>query len=153
MNTPKSHFKTIDEYINSHPLEVRNVLQTLRETIKEVVPQAQEKISYNMPTFTLDGIALLSFAAWKKHTSLYPFTKAMEASLKEASSYKTSGKGTIQFPLDQPLPLPLIRKIVELRVKENLEENNKSSYWLLSTVSVQRTSQKQGAVDVAPDYA
>lgn len=128
MNTPKSHFKTIDEYINSHPLEVRNVLQTLRETIKEVVPQAQEKISYNMSTFTLDGIALLSFAAWKKHTSLYPFTKAMEASLKEASSYKTSGKGTIQFPLDQPLPLPLIRKIVELRVKENLEENNKSSY-------------------------
>ena len=127
MNTPKSHFKTIDEYINSHPLEVRNVLQTLRETIKEVVPQAQEKISYNMPTFTLNGISLLTFAAWKKHTSLYPFTKAMEASLKEASSYKTSGKGTIQFPLDQPLPLPLIRKIVQLRVKENLEENNKSN--------------------------
>src|SRR5688572_23475566 len=128
MDTPKSHFKTIDEYINSHPLEVRNVLQTLRETIKEVVPQVQEKISYNMPTFTLNGMALLSFAAWKKHTSLYPFTKAMEASLKEASSYKTSGKGTIQFPLDQPLPLPLIRKIVQLRVKENLQENNKSSY-------------------------
>jgi len=127
MNTPKSHFKTIDEYINSHPVEVRDVLQTLRETIKEVVPQAQEKISYNMPTFTLNGTTLLIFAAWKKHTSLYPFTKAMEASLKEASPYKTSGKGTIQFPLDQPLPLPLIRKIVQLRVKENLEENNKSN--------------------------
>ena len=128
MNTTKSHFKTIDEYINSHPLEVRKVLQTLRETIKEVVPEAQEKISYNMPTFTLNGIHLLTFAAWKKHTSLYPFTKTMEASLKEASSYKTSGKGTIQFPLDQPLPLPLIRKIVQLRVKENVEQNNNSSY-------------------------
>jgi uncharacterized protein YdhG (YjbR/CyaY superfamily) len=126
MDTSTDQFKTIDEYIGSFPEKVRDILQALRQTIKEEVPEVQETIRYKMPTFMLNGTYLIYFAAWKKHISLYPYTSAMEASFIEAAAYKTSGKGTIQFPIDQPLPLPLIRKIVRFRVKENLEsENNK----------------------------
>ncbi len=120
MDTAKGQFKTIDEYINAFPKEVRTVLQTLRQTIKEEAPDAEETIKYGMPTFTLHG-NLVYFGAWKKHIGFYPITAAMEASIQELSAYKTSGKGTIQFPLNQPLPLPLIRKIVQFRVKEQLE--------------------------------
>ncbi|MGI8926104.1 MAG: iron chaperone [Tepidiformaceae bacterium] len=123
MDTSKGQFKTIDEYINTFPEEVKRVLQTLRETIREVAPQAQEKISYQIPTFSLHG-NLVSFAAWKNHIGFYPASADMETAMKELSTYKT-GKGTIQFPLDRPLPLPLIRKIVEFRVNENLERKAK----------------------------
>jgi uncharacterized protein YdhG (YjbR/CyaY superfamily) len=117
----KGQFKTIDEYINAFPEAVRSKLQTLRQAIKAEAPEAEESIRYQMPTFKLNGSYLVNFAAWKKHISLYPFSLEMEASMQEASNYNTSGKGTIQFPLDQPLPLPLIRKIVQFRIKENLE--------------------------------
>ena len=120
MATSKEKFKTIDEYINSFAIEVRGTLQTLRATIHEEVPEVQEVIRYDMPTFTLNGTYLVYFAAWKKHISLYPYTTAMEESFPETATYRTSGKGTIQFPLNQPLPLELIRKIIEFRVKENL---------------------------------
>ena len=112
-------FNTIDEYIADAPKEAQGKLKELRKTIKEVVPEVQETMSYKMPTFTLNGTYLVYFAAWKNHISLYPFSSAMEKSMPETSAYKTSGKGTIQFPLDQPLPLPLIRKIVQFRLKEN----------------------------------
>lgn len=124
MAASENQFKTIDEYINSFPIEVRKILQDLRQAIKEGAPDAEESIKYRMPTFTLHG-NLVYFAAWKKHIGFYPITSAMEASIKELSTYKTSGKGTIQFPIDQPLPLPLIRKIVEFRVKENLANKEK----------------------------
>jgi len=119
MDTSKGQFKTIDEYINSFPTDVRDKLQTLRQAIKEEAPEAEETIKYGMPTFTLHG-NLVYFAAWKNHIGFYPITSAMEASIKELTAYKTSGKGTIQFPLKQPLPLPLIRKIVTFLVQENL---------------------------------
>lgn len=126
MDTHKDQVRTIDEYIDCFPEKVRDILQTLRQTIKEEAPEVQETIRYKMPTFMLNGTSLIYVAAWKKHISLYPYTSAMEASFTEAAPYKTSGKGTIQFPLDQPLPLPLIRKIVRFRVKEILEsEDNK----------------------------
>jgi uncharacterized protein YdhG (YjbR/CyaY superfamily) len=118
METVKGQFKTIDEYINAFPEDVRPVLQTLRQTIREEAPDARETIKYGMPTFTLNG-NLVYFGAWKKHIGLYPVSTAMEASIEELSTYKTSGKGTIQFPINQPLPLPLIRKIVQFRVKEH----------------------------------
>ncbi|MBI1259863.1 MAG: hypothetical protein GC204_20535 [Chloroflexi bacterium] len=114
-------FKTIDDYIRSFPPEVRGVLQTLRETIKEEAPEAEETIKYDMPTFVWHG-NLVYFAAWKKHISLYPITHTMEDAIREISDYKNSGKGTIQFPLDQPLPLPLIRRIVQFRVQEQQEK-------------------------------
>ena len=118
-------FKTVDEYINSFPPDVRTVLQTLRQTIKEEAPEAEETIKYGMPTFTMQG-NLVYFAAWKNHIGFYPITAAMEASIEELSAYKTSGKGTIQFPINQPLPLPLIRTIVQFRLKEQLESKTKS---------------------------
>jgi uncharacterized protein YdhG (YjbR/CyaY superfamily) len=123
MESTKGQFATIDEYISSFPDEVGNQLQALRRAIKEEAPEAQEAISYQMPTFTLHG-NLVHFAAYKNHIGFYPTPSGVEAFIAELSPYKT-GKGTLQFPLDQPLPLPLIRKVVKLRVKENLEKKAK----------------------------
>lgn len=124
MNAPKGKFKSVDDYINSFPDATRTVLETLRETIREAVPEATEAIKYGMPTFVLYG-NLVYFAAWKKHISVYPITSAMEESLVELAEHYTSGKGTIQFPLDKPLPLELIRKIVAFRVAEHRESEAK----------------------------
>lgn len=118
--TPKSQPKTIDEYINSFTKEVRNTLHHLRRVIREEVPEVGETIKYRMPTFTLHG-NLVHFAAFKNHIGFYPTSSPIVAFKKELSKYKTS-KGAIQFPIDQPLPFSLIRKIVQFRVKENLEE-------------------------------
>ncbi len=122
MAAPK--FSTIDDYITSFPPEVREVLQTLRETILLEAPEAQEAIKYDMPTFTLYG-NLVYFAAWKKHIGFYPITGEMEAAIDELAEYKTSCKGTIQFPYSKPLPLPLIREIVRYRVWENTRNKDK----------------------------
>ncbi|MBX3085915.1 MAG: DUF1801 domain-containing protein [Anaerolineae bacterium] len=125
MATPKPKPQTIDEYISSYPENVQRILQTLRQTIKEVAPDAQETIKYGMPTFVLHG-NLVYFGAWKKHIGLYPITGEMEAAFEELAQYSTSGKGTVQFPLNEPLPLPLIRKIVEMRVRENTAKNEQT---------------------------
>jgi uncharacterized protein YdhG (YjbR/CyaY superfamily) len=118
MSPSKNHFTTIDEYIQSFPPTVQERLHQLRQAIKDVAPDAEEAIKYQMPTFVLHG-NLVYFAAWKRHISLYPITEEMEASLEGLAGYPTSGKGTIQFPYDQPLPLSLIRTIVAYRVREN----------------------------------
>ncbi len=119
MAASKGKFKTVDEYIDSFPENVRSILQTLRQTIKDEVPEVEEAMKYGMPTFIFHG-NLVYFAAWKKHIGFYPITSEMEACIEELSAYKTSGKGTIQFPLHQPLPLPLIRTIIGFRVREHL---------------------------------
>ena len=126
MSPSKNHFTTIDEYIQSFPPSVQERLHQLRQTIKDVAPTAEEAIKYQMPTFVLHG-NLVYFAAWKHHISLYPITAEMEASLQELADYTTSGKGTIQFPYDQPLPLPLIRMIVVYRVRENRANKQKAT--------------------------
>lgn len=123
MESSNDQFKTIDEYINSFPKEVQDRLQTFREIIKEEAPEAKETIKYRMPTFTLHG-NLVHFAAFKNHIGFYPTPSSMIAFEKELSSYQTA-KGSVQFPLSQPLPLPLIRKMVEFRVKEDLAKNEK----------------------------
>jgi uncharacterized protein YdhG (YjbR/CyaY superfamily) len=117
--TVARQFKTIDEYIDTFPEDVRNILNELRQAIKEAAPEAEETINYQIPTFTLHG-NLVHFAALKNHIGFYPTPSGMEAFKKELSSYK-GAKGSVQFPIDQPLPLPLIRRIVKYRVKENLE--------------------------------
>jgi uncharacterized protein YdhG (YjbR/CyaY superfamily) len=119
MNAKNDQFTTIDDYIASFPADVQTKLQQIRTTIQEVASEATEAIKYRMPTFVLYG-NLVYFAAWQKHISLYPITSAMEAALPELKQYKTSGKGTVQFPLQQPLPLELIREIVAFRVRENM---------------------------------
>ncbi len=116
-------FKTIDEYINAFPEDVQKILNQLRQTIKDAAPEAEETINYQMPTFTLNG-NLVHFAAFKNHIGFYPTPAGIEAFREELAPYK-GAKGSVQFPIDQPLPLPLIRKIVEYRVKENLERKPK----------------------------
>ena len=123
MDASSKQFKTIDEYINMFPENVRNILNQLRQTIKETAPGAEETINYQIPTFTLRG-NLVHFAAFKNHIGFYPTPSGMEAFKKELSPYK-GAKGSVQFPIDQPLPLSLIRRIVKYRVKENLERKQK----------------------------
>lgn len=122
MASSSSKFQTIDEYIHTFPARVQEVLQTLRTAIHDEIEDAEEGISYNMPTFRHNGDYIIYFAAWKHHIALYPFSSLMSKSIPETSVYKTSGKGTIQFPLDKPLPLPLIRKIVQFRLKESTKK-------------------------------
>lgn len=109
---------TIDEYIASFPNDAQVVLEEMRAAIKAVAPEASEKISYGMPTFYLNG-NLVHFAAFTNHIGFYPIPTGLEAFKKELAKYKT-GKGSVQFPLDKPIPLALIKKIVKFRVKENL---------------------------------
>jgi len=119
MQASKSQFKTIDEYIATFPKDVQSVLQELRRVIREAAPEAEEARSYGMPAFKLHGRNLVFFAAWKSHVGFYPGgPSAIEAFKKELAPFKRS-KGTVQFPLDKPVPFDLVRKIVEFRVKEN----------------------------------
>jgi uncharacterized protein YdhG (YjbR/CyaY superfamily) len=116
-------FKTIDEYIDTFPQDVQRILNELRQTIREAAPEAEETINYQMPTFTLNG-NLVHFAAFQKHIGFYPTPSGIEAFKQELSRYK-GAKGSVQFPIEEPLPLPLIRRIVEYRVKENSERKQK----------------------------
>ena len=119
MNTEAAKPKNIDEYIAGFPEDVQEKLQKIRMTIREAAPDAQEKISYQMPTFYLKG-NLVHFAAFKNHIGFYPTPTGTEKFQKELSAYKVS-KGTARFPLDKPIPFDLITEIVKFRVKENLE--------------------------------
>jgi uncharacterized protein YdhG (YjbR/CyaY superfamily) len=109
---------SIEEYIATLPQEIQMRLEELRATIKAAAPEAQEKISYQMPTFYLHG-NLVHFAAYKNHIGFYPTPSGVQAFKQELLPYETS-KGSIQFPLDKPIPLDLITKIVLFRVSENL---------------------------------
>jgi uncharacterized protein YdhG (YjbR/CyaY superfamily) len=120
MNADQIVPKTIDEYIAGFPEDIQEILQKIRMTIREAAPEAQESINYRMPTFTLKG-NLVHFAAFKNHIGFYPIPTGIEAFKDELSVYK-QGKGSVQFPLEQPIPYDLIGRIVAFRVKENLEK-------------------------------
>jgi len=121
----KNKFETIDEYIKTFPKDVRNILEKVRQAIKESAPGAEEAISYQMPTFKLNG-NLVHFAGYKNHIGFYPTPSGTEAFKKEIAVYR-AGKGSIQFPIDKPIPISLIKKIVKFRVKESAEAAIKSS--------------------------
>ena len=121
--TNKSIAKSIDEYMAEFPPETRKVLEELRALIKASAPGATEKISYAIPTFHLNG-NLVHFAGYEKHIGFYPGTSGIQAFKEDLKPYK-SAKGSVQFPLDQPLPTNLIRRIVEFRVKENTGKASK----------------------------
>ena len=106
----------IDEYIDGFPSEIQDILESLREVIKETAPQAEETINYGIPTFKLNG-NLVHFAAFKKHIGFYPTPSAVEAFQKDLLPYETS-KGTVRFPIDKPIPFDLIKRIVKFRVNE-----------------------------------
>jgi uncharacterized protein YdhG (YjbR/CyaY superfamily) len=121
MDTKKP--ENIDEYIGTLPNDVQEILEKVRATIQKAAPEAKEKISYSMPAFEQNGIVVY-FAAFKNHIGLYALPSSHEAFKKELSKYK-SGKGSVQFPLDEPMPYDLITKIVKFRVKENLKKVKK----------------------------
>lgn len=110
-------YATIDEYILNFPTNVQTILQKIRTTIQKQAPEAKEKISYGIPTFTFHG-NLVHFAAYAHHIGFYPGSSGVNAFKKELAKYHTS-KGTIQFPLDQPVPYDLIAKITAYRVTES----------------------------------
>jgi uncharacterized protein YdhG (YjbR/CyaY superfamily) len=110
----------VDEYVSRYPKNVQALLKKLRETIRKAAPAADERISYGIPTFALQG-NLVHFAGYKAHIGFYPGAVGIAAFRKELAAWKLS-KGTVQFPLDEPLPLPLITRIVKHRVKQNLSK-------------------------------
>ena len=113
----------IDEYIGGFPNDVQEILKKIRMTIQKAAPGATEKISYSMPAFEQNGIVVY-FAAFKNHIGLYALPSGHKAFQEELSQYK-SGKGSVQFPFNKPMPYDLITKIVKFRVKENLERAKK----------------------------
>ncbi|MEJ7739844.1 MAG: DUF1801 domain-containing protein [Chitinophagaceae bacterium] len=122
----------IDEYIAGFPEDIQKMLKQIRATIRKAAPHAEETIKYAMPTFTLNG-NLVHFAAYKNHIGFYPVPTGIEAFKKELSIYK-GAKGSVQFPLDKPMPLNLIAKIVKFRVKENLELAKTKKYPLNANI-------------------
>jgi uncharacterized protein YdhG (YjbR/CyaY superfamily) len=120
----KRQYKNIDEYIAGFPKDIQDILQNLRRVIHEAAPEAQETISYSMPAFKQNGI-LVYFAAFKDHIGFFPTSSGVSAFSKELAPYDTS-KGTIRFPLDEPIPVNLIKKIVKFRAQENRNKKKKS---------------------------
>jgi len=119
MKTAPRAPKDMDAYIADFPEHIREILQEIRATIKKAVPGAEETISYKMPTFNFHGQYLIYFAAYKKHIGMYPVPTGDAKFNQELSAYQT-GKGTLQFPLDKPIPHKLITKMVKLRIKDIL---------------------------------
>jgi uncharacterized protein YdhG (YjbR/CyaY superfamily) len=116
-------YQSIDEYIRLFPEHIQKKLTQIREIIKELAPEAQEKISYQMPTFYLRG-NLVHFAAFTNHIGFFPTASGVEAFENDLSKFKHA-KGSIQFPIGEPLPVELIQKIVRFRVDENMKKNKK----------------------------
>jgi uncharacterized protein YdhG (YjbR/CyaY superfamily) len=119
VDTRRKKFDTIDDYIGIFPPDIQEILQNLRRTIREIVPEAEEAIRYGIPTFRFRG-NLVHFAAYRDHVGFYPGPSAIDAFREELSPYDLS-KGTIRFPIDKPVPLDLVRRIVQYRVKEEQE--------------------------------
>jgi len=117
MHGSRKQSKTIDGYISSFPKNVRDTLEELRRVIRELAPEAEETIDYGIPTFKLNG-NLVHFAAFKNHIGFYPTPSAIEAFKKELAPYNQA-KGSVQFPLDKPIPFDVVKEIVKFRVKEN----------------------------------
>jgi uncharacterized protein YdhG (YjbR/CyaY superfamily) len=119
----KERFKTIDGYVETFPKDIQSILEKMRQTIRRAAPEAVEAISYQIPTFKLNG-NLVHFAAFKKHIGFYPTSSGIQAFKKQLSPYK-GAKGSVQFPLDKPIPYGLVKKIVIFRVNENLKKKNR----------------------------
>jgi uncharacterized protein YdhG (YjbR/CyaY superfamily) len=112
-------YRTIDEYIEAQPAGTQRVLKSLRAAIQAAAPEATQTINYGIPTFQLNG-NLVHFAAFKKHIGFYPTPGGIEAFRRELSRY-ASAKGSVQFPLDKPMPLALVTRIVKFRVKQQMQ--------------------------------
>jgi uncharacterized protein YdhG (YjbR/CyaY superfamily) len=123
MRLNRKNPKNFEDYAAKYPMEVRQLLMKVRQTIKKAAPAAEERISYGMPAYALDGI-LVWFAAHQSHIGFYPRKSAIIAFKKELAPYKQA-KGSVQFPFDKPLPLSLIARMVKFRMKENRIKKNR----------------------------
>ena len=119
--TKKTAPESVDDYIAGFPTDVQEILERIRTTIKKAAPRAEEKISYQIPCFSLKGRNLIHFAAYKKHVGVYPAPRGIEE-FKEALAIYGDGKATLRFPLDQPIPFDLIRRIVKFRMKASAQK-------------------------------
>ena len=117
----KTNFKSVDEYIAVQPEAAQGILDRVRSTIRKAVPGVEEVISYQIPTYKLHGGPVLYFAGWRQHYSLYPATDHLVAELKEDLAPYKVNKGTIRFPLSEPVPVKLIERIAKFRAKEVAE--------------------------------
>jgi uncharacterized protein YdhG (YjbR/CyaY superfamily) len=122
----RQEYKTVDEYIRDFPPDVQKILEKMRQIVREVAPEAAESISYGMPAFKLNGKPLVYFAGFAKHIGFYPIPTGIEAFSKELAPYK-QGKGSVQFPLDKPIPYDLVKKIVAFRVQDLKEKETHRS--------------------------
>jgi len=127
VKSEKASFKSVNEYIASFPRDVQKILKQVRATIKAAAPKATEKVSYQIAAFELNSRNLIHYAAWKTHIAIYPIPAGSDAFNKQVAPY-ADGKGTLKFPLDKPMPLKLITKIVKYRVANNLKNTNKKKY-------------------------
>jgi uncharacterized protein YdhG (YjbR/CyaY superfamily) len=114
----KTDFKSVDEYIAAQPDAVQTILGRVRSAIRKAMPEADEVISYKIPTYKLNGRAVLHFAGWKQHYSLYPAGERLAAAFKDELASYTVEKGTIRFPLSQPVPVKLIERIAKFRAQQ-----------------------------------
>ncbi len=143
----------VDEYIASQPANVQSRLKQIRQAVKKAAPAADEVLSYGMPAYKYNGM-LLYFAAHTHHIGFYPFTTAIAAFAKELSKYHTS-KGTVQFPNDQPIPLPLISKLVKFRIKENEEKaalKKKTKSTAVKKTAPKKTAGKSSDEDLVNEW-
>lgn len=124
MKTSRPQFTSVDQYIGSFPNDVQKVLMQLRKTIRKELPDAEEVISYNIPTYKMNGKYVIYFAGFAHHVSLYPLLTVPAAFRKKLAPY-LSGRGTVRFSLDEPLPMNLVKDIVTLNLKANLQRTGK----------------------------
>ena len=128
MAAARTRSRTIDDYIAGFPPDVRVVLERVRRTIRKAAPKAEEGISYGIPTFKQHGGYVIYFAGWKEHYSIYPANDRLEAAFREElAPYESSGKGTIRFPLAEPVPVGLIARITKFRLKEAAEHEQQKA--------------------------
>jgi uncharacterized protein YdhG (YjbR/CyaY superfamily) len=118
----KTDFTSVDEYIATHPEDIQAILQSVRKAIRKGVPAAEETISYQIPTYKLHGNRVVYFAGWKQHYSLYPATDGVVEAFKDDLAPYTINKGTIRFPLFEPVPVKLIERIARFRAKEAADQ-------------------------------
>jgi uncharacterized protein YdhG (YjbR/CyaY superfamily) len=124
MDSSRTKYKTVDEYIDAFPKSIQHILDKIRKITKEIVPQGEEIISYGMPTIKLNGKYVIYFAGFKSHIGLYPITSGSESFNKKIAPY-VKGKGTLQFSLDKEIPYDLIKEIVKEGLTRNLERTKK----------------------------
>jgi uncharacterized protein YdhG (YjbR/CyaY superfamily) len=123
MSSLKSNFSDVDKYIEAFPETTQVILNKVRKIIADIIPQADQVISYGVPTFKINGKYVIYFAGYKNHISLYPATDAMVESIKDAKKYRVS-KGTLKFKLSEPIPYELIEKVAEFKLKERIKDNS-----------------------------